>query len=278
MSIVSEPPSFSPTEDKLQNLDFAFKSGDCSVRLALNNEEIEAAQRLRYHVFYERGAAKPTEEMRREKRDFDPFDEICDHLLVRDLTDPEAPAVVGNYRLLTADADKPQSFFYSDSEYDLQPLLTKARADNLRLMELGRSCVHPDYRSAAAIQLLWRGITAYAFAQKAGVMFGCASFQGVDPDALADPLSYLHYKYSAPPEWRVRARENLYTAMARKSFEDISEKAAFAALPPLLKGYLRLGAYIGDGAVIDKEFSTTDVLIILPVANIPVRYFDFFNR
>ncbi len=258
--------------------DFIFKSETCEVRLAKTVEEIQKAQALRYRVFYELGNATPPFEAKALKRDFDQFDLICDHLLVNDISNPAAPQAVGNYRLLTATGDVTPDYFYSDKEYDLSPLLQKAVRENLKLMELGRSCTDPHYRSSSVIRLLWRGITAYALIKKADVMFGCASFQGVSPDALADPLSFLYYKHSAPPEWNINARDELYVPMQRKPLAEIDERAAFAALPPLLKGYLRLGAYIGNGAVIDHDFQTTDVLIILPTVNIPERYLDFFAR
>ena len=144
-------------------MSFRFENDNCEVRLAESQAEILQAQSLRYHVFYELMGAKPSAENALHKRDFDRFDDICDHLLVIDKSRPQHRNVVGNYRLLRAKSDTNPDFFYSHSEYDLTPLTDLAKKNHLSMMELGRSCVHPDYRNnAGTIQLLWRGITAYS--------------------------------------------------------------------------------------------------------------------
>jgi L-ornithine Nalpha-acyltransferase len=258
---------------------FRFENDNCEVRLAESSEEILQAQSLRYHVFYELMGAKPSVDNAIQKRDFDKFDDLCDHLLVIDKTRPRHRNVVGNYRLLRAEANTSPDFFYSHSEYDLTPLTDLAKERNLSMMELGRSCVHPDYRNnAGVIQLLWRGITVYSVLHGVDLMFGCASFSDIDQNNLKNVLSYLHYKKSPPPEWHVVAREHLYQKMNYTEITPEIEREILAKMPPLIKGYLRLGAWIGDGAVVDNQFATTDVLIILPVANIPKRYIDFFSR
>ena len=258
---------------------FRFENDNCEVRLAETQDEILQAQSLRYHVFYELMGAKPSSENALHGRDFDKFDAICDHLLVIDKAKPFDKNVIGNYRLLRAKAGTNPDFFYSHSEYDLTPITELAKQRNLQLMELGRSCVHPDYRNnASTIQLLWRGITAYSIQHGVDIMFGCASFSGVDQDNIKESLSYLYHKKLSPPEWRASARPHLYQKM---NYIDIStdiEKEIIAKMPPLIKGYLRLGAWVGDGAVIDQAFSTTDILIILPVSNISKRYLDFLGR
>lgn len=257
---------------------FKFENDTLEVRLAESQEEIQMAQSLRYHVFYELMGAKPSDENRALKKDFDKFDGICDHLLVIDRARTSHP-VVGNYRLLRAPKDVDPEFFYSHSEYDLTPLTQLAKDKDLSLMELGRSCVHPDYRNnAAVIQLLWRGITTYSLQHDIGLMFGCASFADIDQKNLHQVLSYLHHKKLSPLEWRVKAREHLYHKMNHLEITSDNESKILAEMPPLIKGYLRLGAWIGDGAVIDEQFGTTDVFITLPVANIPKRYIDFFSR
>lgn len=258
-------------------MEFCFQNGSCEVRLARSAEEIIKAQELRYHIFYEVMPAIPTEECRRLRRDVDRFDSLCDHLLVIDKTHPDGDRVVGNYRLLCADSGVSPDYFYSHQEYDLTPLTDMALRDNLRLMELGRSCVHPDFRSNAIIQLLWRGIVVYAISRKMDVMFGCASFAGTDLTQIRPHLAYLYHHRLAPKAWRVRARDALYTNMQGDIGYE-SEREALAKMPPLVKGYLRVGAWIGDGAVIDPQFSTTDVFITLPVSNIPKRYIEFFGR
>ena len=159
-------------------MSFRFENDNCEVRLAESKSEIRQAQELRYHVFYELMGAKPSDLNAVEKRDFDRFDDICDHLLVIDKDKPSNRNVVGNYRLLRAPSGVDADFFYSHAEYDLEPIMKKAKADNLSIMELGRSCVHPDYRNnSGVIQLLWRGITVYSLEHNVDLMFGWHLFQ-----------------------------------------------------------------------------------------------------
>lgn len=252
-------------------------SGSLEVRLAANAAEIALSQGLRYQVFYEEMDAVPTPEMRAMRRDIDAFDPVCDHLLVIDTARPAAEAVVGTYRLLRQDVAEAHGGFYSAAEYDIAPLLRRT-APGTRFLELGRSCVHPSYRNNATIQLLWRGITAYTARHRLTAMFGCASLSGTDPDALAVPLSFLAYEFQAPQDWQVRAQKARYVEMKRLPREAIDARAALRALPPLIKGYLRLGAYIGEGAVIDLQFGTTDVFILLPITRIGERYYSHFDR
>ncbi len=248
-------------------------AGNLEVRLARDGEEISEAQRLRYQVFYEEMSARPTPEMAAARRDFDAFDDVCDCLLVIDRARTAGNRVVGTYRLLRHEVAEQNGGFYSADEYDLRPLL-RHLGDDCRGLELGRSCVHADYRTRSCILLLWRGITAYCTQHGIGFMFGCASLPGTDPAALAAELSYLHHFHLAPPELRVCALPRRYAAMNRLSKEALSPRRVLFGLPPLVKGYLRLGAYIGDGAVVDHQFATTDVFIILPVARIARRYFS----
>lgn len=248
------------------------------MRLARDQEEIVKAQQLRYHVFYELMSAKPSEACKAMKRDVDHFDEICDHLLVIDKTSDQ-DKVIGNYRLLSADCHTDPDFFYSHQEYDIFPLLERAREENMSVMELGRSCVHPDYRNHSIIQMLWRGIVAYAMSRDVGLMFGCASFPGTDVNMIRDHLAYLHAHRLAIPEWRAKARDELYIDMRNDDIiKEQCEHELLSKMPPLVKGYLRLGAWVGDGAVVDEQFDTTDVLITLPVSQIKKRYLDFFAR
>lgn len=261
-------------------MSFRFENDNCEVRLAQNKDEILQAQSLRYHVFFELMGAVANQQNEIEKRDFDRFDDICDHLLVIDKTKAADRNVVGNYRLLRSGIDVEPDFFYSHSEYDLSPLMKIAKERKmLSLMELGRSCVHPEYRNnAGVIQLLWRGITVYSLMHHVDLMFGCASFSGIDQDILKSSLSYLYHKRLSPVEWRVKARDHLYAQMDYIDITPENEHQILSSMPPLIKGYLRLGAWIGDGAVIDNQFTTTDVFITLPVSNIPKRYINFFSR
>ncbi len=257
--------------------DVLAEAGPLRVRLARNPDEIEAAQQLRYDVFYREMAARPTPEMAVESRDFDDFDAFCDHLLVIDRDQPDPSRVVGTYRLLRQNIAEAHGGFYSADEYDLDPLLSRPDLGG-KLMELGRSCVLKEYRNTPTVQLLWRGITSYVLKHGVEVMFGCASLIGTNPDQLAEPLTFLSGEFGAPPEWRVRALAKRYVAMDRMLPDQVQLKRALGALPPLIKAYVRLGAYIGDGAVIDEQFGTTDVFIVLPISRIPKRYYTKFDR
>jgi len=255
-------------------------SGAMEVRLAETETEVEAAQRLRYRVFYEEMSALPSPDMREARRDFDRFDEVCDHLLVidRSLIDEDGqPAVVGTYRLMRDVDARRAGGFYTSSEYDLSPMLNSLAAGT-HLLELGRSCVLKAYRSKpATMQLLWRGLVVYLTRFSIELMFGCASFAGTDPKALALPLSYLHHFHPMPEDIRVRAIASQYVDMNLLPKEAVDPKEAIRSLPPLLKGYLRAGVSIGDGAMIDRQFGTTDVFIYCPVSGIDVRYRSKFG-
>lgn len=249
--------------------------GRLEVRLADSEAAIDAAQALRYRVFYEEMSAVPTPETAARHRDFDEFDEVCDHLLVIDhARGPGAGAVVGTYRLLRHEVAKRHGGFYSAAEYDISPLL----AHPGRILELGRSCVDAAYRNRATMQLLWQGISAYVFEHDIALMFGCASLPGTDPDALAVPLSYLHHCHLAPPQLRARALPERYVDMNRLPPEEIDPRTALAGLPPLIKGYLRLGGFVGDGAVIDPQFNTTDVCVVVETERVTAKYYRHYGR
>jgi L-ornithine Nalpha-acyltransferase len=184
--------------------------------------------------------------------------------------------VVGTYRVLRQEIAERTLGFYTQSEYDIAPLIA-ARSPGYRFVELGRSCVLEAYRNKRTVELLWHGLWTYVREHGIDVMIGCASLPGTDPDQHAMALSFLHHNALAPPEWRCRAHDHLYVPMDRLPRESIDARSALKSLPPLIKGYLRLGAYVGDGAVIDPQFGTTDVLIILPVEKIDPRYFEHFG-
>jgi putative hemolysin len=258
--------------------------GSLEVRLARSRGDIRRAQRLRYRVFYEEMSAIPDATTLLNRRDEDPYDAICDHLLVVDRGVapktrqrwPRRPRVVGTYRVLRQDVAERRGGFYTQSEYDIAPLIERKRSTHT-FMELGRSCVLKPYRNRRTVELLWQGIWSYVREHNVDVMLGCASFAGTDPHEHAMALSFLHHHASAPPDWQVRAHDHLHQDMNLIPASEVDPRAALKALPPLIKGYLRLGAYIGDGAVVDHQFGTTDVLIVLPVEAIDTRYFDHFG-
>jgi putative hemolysin len=251
------------------------RTGDFELRLAESGAEVEAAQALRYRVFYEEMAAVPTAAMAAVGRDFDRFDEFCDHLLVIDhRRGSGAAGVVGTYRLLRRSAVSKVGRFYSADEFDIAPFL----AHPGELLELGRSCVGPDHRSRAVAQLLWRGIADYVLHHSITLMFGCASLPGIEPAQLAAPLSYLYYNHLAPEGLRARALPHRHVEMRQLPADGFDAKATLDKLPPLIKGYLRLGAFVGDGAVVDRQFHTTDVCIVVKTDWVTGRYYRHYTR
>ncbi len=251
------------------------QSGKLLIRLAESEAEVKASQSLRYEVFCEEMAAKPSVEMVRLRREFDSYDGYCDHLLVFDGERGEgAEAVVGTYRLLRREPAAKLGHFYTSSEYDIGPLLSYPG----QILELGRSCVHRDYRTRSIMQLLWRGIAEYVFHHDIAVMFGCASLPDVEPSRLALPLSFLYHHCLAPPELRPRALSERYVDMNLMPKDSVDTKDALRALPPLIKGYLRLGGFVGDGAVVDAEFGTTDVCIVVKTDLVTEKYYRHYSR
>ena len=260
--------------------DAVARIGTLEVRQTRRMLDIRAAQRLRYQVFYEEMGARADARTRRKRRDADRFDSVCEHLVVSSGAAARRGArslnrIVGTCRLQARDACE-IDHFYSAGEFDLAPIA--ARNPQARFLEIGRSCVLPGFRNTRTMELIWHGIWAHAREQGCDVMIGCASMPGIDPDKLELPLSFLHHFAATPAQWSTRALADRYVDMDRMAREDINVRAAIAALPPLLRAYLRLGATFGDGAVIDEQFNTTDVLVILPVAAIGQRYRKHFSK
>jgi len=251
------------------------RAGNLGVRIATTPDEIDAALALRYRIFFEEMGATPDPAAQRNKRDRDDFDAVADHLLVVDHEiGPGPEGVVGTYRLIQQAGADTIGRFYSADEYDIRPITSFPG----QLLELGRSCVDARYRGRAVMQLLWRGIAAYVFHFQIDLLFGCASLIGTDPDALATELTYLYGHHLAPPALRPRARPERYIDMRRLDPSAIDPRRANQMLPPLIKGYLRIGACVGDGAVIDQQFNTTDVAIVVKTDMITDKYFRHYER
>lgn len=264
-----------PPPDRAEAAGFGeLRAGSLGVRIAEHGWEVEAAQALRWQVFYDEMGARPAPGMV-PGRDADDFDAVADHLLVVDHSLGEGPeSVVGTYRLIRQEAAGRLGRFYSSDEYDLSPLLAWPG----RVLELGRSCVGANHRTRGSLQLLWRGIAAYVFRHRIELMFGCASLPGTDLEALAEPLTYLATHHLAPPELRPRALPQRYEEMRRMDPAGLDARTALAELPPLVKGYLRLGGYVGDGAVIDHQFNTTDVCIVVKTDQVTDKYYRHYER
>lgn len=235
-----------------------------AVRQAISDTDIESAKRLRYDVFVEElggSGALVDHDLRLEQ---DRFDAFCDHLLVTDLA---TGAIAGVYRVMRQDQAAAAGGFYSESEYDLSPLLDSGR----RVLELGRSCLHRNYRGGTALFHLWGGLADYIAANQIDILFGVASFHGTDPEVLAGPLSFLHHRHLAPKHLRVTARPDARQPMNLIAEDALDRPAIMRTMPALIKAYLRLGGVVGQGAYIDHAFNTTDVCLILDTAAMNTR-------
>jgi putative hemolysin len=242
------------------------------VRLARTPDEVEAAQRLRYEVFVREWGAQLETAGRGHDREADEYDALMDHLVVVDAA--AGGRVVGTYRLLRQERLRGDAVFYSSHEFDLSPLL----ASGQRLLELGRSCVLREYRNGAVMQLLWRAIAAYIAEHRVELMFGCASLRGTDPEALREQLAYLHHFHLAPPEFRPVALADHRVRVEAPARESIEPTRALRSLEPIVKGYLRAGAWVGDGAWIDQDFHSIDVCIVMPTERLGRRHRAHFER
>jgi putative hemolysin len=248
--------------------------GTLEVRLARSGNEIRAAQRLRFEVFHRELGAKADTATRLLRRDRDRWDAVCDHLLVIDRAEGREH-IVGTYRLYRSQAAQSSGLpFYTQQEFDLAPMM--ARHPGLEFMELGRSCVLPPWRNRRTIELLWHGIWALVLRHRVDVMVGCASLPGADPASTAEALGFLA-RHPAPQEWQARAAPADAVSLSAFATGAADLRRGLHALPPLVKGYLRLGARFGTEAVVDHAFGTTDVLVVLPVATISERYVSYYG-
>ena len=240
-----------------------------TTRFATDERDLMAAQRLRYDVFVTElgGSGSMVDHAARLERDaFDPF---CRHLvLVDDRRDADAlDHVVGVYRLMDDKAADRAGGFYCAAEYDLTALERSRRS----LLELGRSCVHPAYRGGSAMYRLWSALARHVEEGGFDILFGVASFHGTDPAPYAEALSLLHARYPAPPELRVRAREAAFQAMDLIPSEEVDRVAAMRNVPALIKAYLRLGGFVGEGAFIDRDFNTIDICLVMDTGRLNAR-------
>jgi putative hemolysin len=232
------------------------------VTMARHQDEVREAQRLRWKVFAEEmGARLTTPE---HGLDIDFYDAHCEHLLVRD---PDSGEVVGTYRILSPDAAKRVGSYYSENEFDL----TRLQHLRGRMVELGRSCVHIDYRSGGVITHLWAGLAEYMLRSGHEYLIGCASIGMADGGHNAAGIWHAaKEKHLAPIEWRVFPRCPLPL--------DSLDSAAAPVLPPLVKGYLRLGAHVCGEPAWDPDFNTADLPILLPLKNLNPVYARHFLK
>ncbi len=239
-----------------------------SLRVELTQDDalVQAAQALRYQVFFPDAYAKDP-----SGTDADAFDALCEHLVVID--EAAENAVVGTYRIRLFTAEHAEQSLYTQTEFDL----TKLLAQQKRLLELGRSCVHPGYRDGEVIKLLWQAIGSYITAHKVDYLFGCVSFPEANAAAHHIALSYLHHHHALPPEIAPTPQPHCaaeYEPLQVAQLPD--QKTVFSSLPPLVKGYIRIGGKFGTGAVLDAECNTLDVCLLVDPANITPRYMAKF--
>ena len=243
---------------KSEHLDFTFKKYQIKIVNHPHPLLIKAKQ-LRQKIFFE--------DTKEKTIDSDEFDNFCDHLVVID-TSVACDFVVGTYRLLLKRKNQKYRKFYSESEFDISNLFKK----NISMLEAGRSCVDENYRDGKIIKLLWRGLAFYIIQRKVDLIFGCASFPSSNYSEFKTQLSYLNHFHKPPQKYSTFPKEKLKADIEILPQKKINEDEEFRLLPPLIKAYIRAGAWVGKGAVVDRKFNTTDVLIILKSQNIIKKY------
>ena len=246
------------------------------VRLAETEADHAAALRLRYKVFVEELGANGPMVDHKAQIERDEFDVHFDHLILvdRDKEGAGCDHVVGVYRLLPCDRLDRAGHFYSEREFDLSAL----KASGRRLLELGRSCIHPDHRGGTGMFHLWNGLADYVLDREIEVLFGAASLRGTEVDALAAPLSWLFHHHLAPEGLRVKAIGPEAISMDILPRTQVDRRAAMQALPPLIRAYLRLGGFVGDGAFVDHAFNTTDVCLVMDTQTMSAKHRDFYVK
>jgi putative hemolysin len=235
------------------------------VRFAQDAQDVLAAQKLRYRVFVEElgGSGAKVDHTHKAERDI--FDDHAAHLLLIDTRQPQDTRVVGAYRLMTKAAAQAAGAFYSQSEYDLSPVLNADR----EVLEIGRSCLDAAYRGGTGLMHLWSALAAYVQETEIETIFGVASFHGADPVKHALALSYLHANYLADED--IRPRSKSFHPMAGLPLTPADRKRALQDTPSLIKAYLRLGGQVGEGAFIDRACNTVDVWVVLDTGALTAR-------
>ena len=252
-------------------------AGRFTVRMAEDEADILAAQRLRYRIFVEEMGAAPSDGDRKTRRETDRFDPYFEHLLLIDRDcrrDEIERGVVGVYRLMRDTNARDGIGFYGQSEYDLSRLIETGRPT----VELGRSCVDAQYRGGAGMHLLWTGLGDYVTSNGIEIMFGVASFHGNETAPIAHALSHLHHNHLAPEDLRVRTVAEHFAPMDILAADQVNRVEAMRQTPALIKAYLRLGGFVGEGAFIDHEFNTVDVCLLMDTTRMVDRYRSFYSR
>jgi L-ornithine Nalpha-acyltransferase len=245
--------------------------GDFIIKLAEKHSEIKHAQSLRYSVFYKEGNAIASLSKKMFRRDYDQVDNFADHLIVIDKTRKNFKnKIIGTYRLMRGDQVSQFGGFYTSAEFDLSNIVNLFKKNEI--LELGRSCVHKDYRNGTTMNLLWKAIANYINMYDIKILLGCASFPGTDVIKFSNQLSYLKQNHSLPKELSVESLDNNIYPIDNYENKNLSEIRIFVKLPPLIKGYLRVGGKVSESFFVDHEFNTIDLCVVVKTDNIDDKY------
>jgi L-ornithine Nalpha-acyltransferase len=245
--------------------------GDFLIKLVEKKAELKKAQALRYSVFYKEKKAKPNIQKKILGLDYDKVDKFADHLIVID-TGSKAPnnKIIGTYRLIRGDVSANFGGFYTSTEFNLSNIVNSYK--HSQILELGRSCIHKDYRKGTVMNLLWKAIAEYVKIYDIKIMLGCASFSGTDVMKFSNELSYLRDNFSLPDNLSVKSLDNNIYPVYKKNKNNENNLRIFAKLPPLIKGYLRVGGKVSDSFYVDYNFNTIDLCVIVKTDNIDKKY------
>ena len=241
-----------------------------TIKIAESNFEIKKAQSLRYKIFFKEKKIKKKSFKFLLQRDYDFYDKISDHLIIIDNNREIRDNVIGTYRLLRGNCAKLYRGFYTEQEFDISNL--KKNFSSKDILELGRSCVHPQYRSGIILKLLWQGISNYIKMYKIKILMGCASFHGTNPSKFKDEFSLLYESYRLPEDYDVKSLQSNEISFNK----NINHSTILNKLPPLIKGYLRAGGMVSENFYIDTEFETIDYCVIMLTEKIVSRYQNKF--
>ena len=231
-----------------------------------NSKLLKSAQTLRYISFFD------GKKICKKKIDIDIYDKFSEHLVVTDKLKSKNK-VIGTYRLLTKDMMPSNFDFYTSSEFDI----SKLKKFTSNILEVGRSCVDKSYRNGRIIKLLWRGLAREIVVRNIEIVIGCASFPTTDQNQIVEELSYLKHYHSPPKDFDTLPVDSKALQFQILSKKKLNSKRIFKRLPPLIKAYIRTGAWFGSGAVVDKEFKTIDVCVVLKTLNIRNKYLELGN-
>ena len=241
------------------------------IKIAEKKSELKKAQALRYSVFYKEKKAIPTISKKILRLDYDKVDKFADHLIVIDKNRKGIKnKIVGTYRLIRGDIAAHCGGFYTSSEFDLSKILNSY--ENNKILELGRSCVHQDYRNGTIMNLLWKAIAEYVKLYDIKILLGCASFHGTDVMKYTNELSYLRKNFSLPDELSVKSLDSKIYPAYTEIDSNNNDLRTFVKLPPLIKGYLRVGGKVSHDCYVDYKFNTIDLCVIVNTNNIDEKY------